>query len=219
MKPNIFFDLDSTLVTIEGLDHLALKKDVADEVVPITNAAMNGEISMQVAMEKKINLLRPSRQDIIEIGQTYLQNFTCGAQMTVKTLQELGFNCWILTGNFMEAATLVGRHLNIPENQVIANQIEYSVLGEFEHFNSAFPLAGNNGKTTILKQIGIDLAHTVMVGDGNTDLETQPHIGLFIGFGGVVRRPKVAAQAKVYVDHPDLRTIIPYILNWQTIRP
>lgn len=216
MKPNIFFDLDSTLVTIEGLDYLAQLKGLAGQVVPITNAAMNGEIAMQVAMERKIQLLKPSRNDINQIGRVYLDNFTLGAKETITALHNIGFNCWILTGNFTEAANIVAAELEIPMHRVIANQLQYDKQGNFLAFDSSQPLSGNNGKTISLQKLGLDLSHVVMVGDGNTDLETQDHVGLFIGFGGVVKRSHVAKYANIYVDTPDLRVIIPHITTWQT---
>jgi phosphoserine phosphatase len=219
MKANIFFDLDSTLVTIEGLDYLAELKGLADQIVPITNAAMNGEIPMQIAMEQKINLLRPSKDDVLKIGQFYLQNFTLGAKEAVTILHSHGYHCWILTGNFREAAEVVAQALGIPGDRVIANQIKYDDQGNFHSFNSSQPLAGNNGKTICLQNLNLNLQQVAMIGDGNTDLETQEHIGLFIGFGGVVQRPKVVSGAAIYVNDPDLRQIIPHITTWQTTIP
>jgi phosphoserine phosphatase len=216
MKPNIFFDLDSTLVTIEGLDYLAQLKGVADELIPITSAAMNGEIPMQVAMERKIGLLKPSKADLLQMGRAYLSNLTSGAKECVATLHSQGFNCWILTGNFREAAQMVAQELGIPKDLVIANQIKHDEQGDFLAFDSDQPLAANHGKTISLQKLGIDLSQAIMVGDGSTDLETQDHIGLFIGFGGVVLRPKIALEAKVYVSNPDLRHIIPHLTSWQT---
>jgi phosphoserine phosphatase len=216
MKPNIFFDLDSTLVTIEGLDYLAEIKGLADELIPITNAAMNGEIPMQVAMEHKIGLLKPRKADLLQMGRAYLDSITPGGKETIATLHNLDFNCWILTGNFREAAEMVAKELGISKDQVISNQIKYDEQGNFLAFDSSQPLSGNNGKTISLQRLNINLNEAVMVGDGSTDLETQDHIGLFIGFGGVVHRPKIALQAKVYVNDSDLRLIIPHITTWQT---
>lgn len=216
MQKHVFFDLDSTLVTIEGLDYLAELKGLANEIVPITNAAMNGEIAMQIAMDRKIQLLKPSRAEICQIGQVYLNNFTRGAKEVITSLQALGYHCWILTGNFAEATQIVAEELSIPKTRVIANQLQYNDKGDFLAFDiTQNPLAGNNGKTISLRNLGIDLKQVIVVGDGNTDLETQDYVGLFIGFGGVVKRQRVAEKSKVYVEDPDLRGVIPHILNFQ----
>ncbi len=39
----------------------------------------------------------------------------------------------------------------------------------------------------------------MMVGDGSTDLVTKNVVKLFVGFGGVKRRPAVADGAEVFV--------------------
>ena len=49
---SVAFDVDSTLVTIEGLDYMASLKNKVDEISKITRLAMNGEISMKDAMVK-----------------------------------------------------------------------------------------------------------------------------------------------------------------------
>lgn len=215
MRKHIFFDLDSTLVTIEGLDYLAELKQLGKAIVPITTAAMNGEISMHLAMEQKIALLQPSKQDLLDIGQAYLDKLTLGAPETISELQDRGYICWILTGNFTHAAFPVAQHLGIVKRHVLANQLSLNRRGQFLRFHADHPLSHNDGKTTMLKKLGINLSDAVMIGDGSTDLATQDHVGLFIGFGGVVNRPKVAKLAKIYIQDHDLRAVIPHITTWQ----
>ena len=45
------------------------------------------------------------------------------------------------------------------------------------------------------------------VGDGVSDLEAKPAVDLFIGFGGVVVRPRVKENADLYVTN--LRDVLP----------
>ncbi len=49
MKQVILFDCDSTLSTIEGIDVLAERAGVVDQVVPLTNAAMDGRLRLEEA--------------------------------------------------------------------------------------------------------------------------------------------------------------------------
>ena len=44
--PLVVFDCDSTLSTIEGVDELALRAGVGDEVARLTTAAMAGEVPL-----------------------------------------------------------------------------------------------------------------------------------------------------------------------------
>jgi phosphoserine phosphatase len=49
----LVFDLDSTLVKIEGLDWLAVHKKVDDKVVHLTKKSMDGVLDFNLAMIKK----------------------------------------------------------------------------------------------------------------------------------------------------------------------
>ena len=51
------------------------------------------------------------------------------------------------------------------------------------------------------------------VGDGVTDLETQGHVDLFVGVGGVVARPAVAAPAQVFVTAKTLAPVLAHVLT------
>ena len=48
----IFFDCDSTLSTIEGIDELARMKGKFDEVKSMTDAAMEGEVYLQIGIRQ-----------------------------------------------------------------------------------------------------------------------------------------------------------------------
>ena len=55
MKPHaVFFDLDSTLSKIEGLDWIAEKKGVGERMKEITRKAMNGEMDIPSALKEKM---------------------------------------------------------------------------------------------------------------------------------------------------------------------
>ena len=64
-----FFDVDSTLVTIEGIDVLA---DGNPEITKLTDAAMNGEIPLDQAYAKRLEMIRPSKDRVEQLGATKL---------------------------------------------------------------------------------------------------------------------------------------------------
>jgi len=57
----VFFDVDSTLVTIEGIDVLAGGNP---EIASLTNAAMNGEIPLDQVYARRLELIRPTRAQV-----------------------------------------------------------------------------------------------------------------------------------------------------------
>lgn len=67
----IFFDCDSTLSTIEGIDELARQKGKFDEVKRMTDAAMEGEVHLQNVYDRRLELLGPTRAEIRAIERHY----------------------------------------------------------------------------------------------------------------------------------------------------
>jgi len=75
------------------------------------------------------------------------------------------------------------------------------------------PLAESSGKSAVLKNIVADGKRVMMVGDGSTDLVTKEVVKLFVGFGGVERRPAVVDGADVFVDSKSLTGVLPIALS------
>jgi len=208
---NVIFDVDSTLVTIEGLDFLAALKNKQAKLAPLTTQAMNGQLSMREAMEIKMNTIRPTFSDVKKMGRAYLEHIVPGARDTIRQLQVAGHMVWILTGNFQPAVGMLADYLDIPPEHVITNEITFDSHGEFVAINLDHPLSNNHGKAKIIQQYGKQLQNAIMIGDGATDLNTKPVVEKFIGFGGVVFRPTIAKAAEIYIKKLDLREVLNYI--------
>lgn len=215
MQKHIFFDLDSTLAQIEGLDHLAEGRGVLANLEEITRQAMNGELPMREALIAKIEAIRPNRTDLIRLAQIYLGNLTMGAEATLQALAAGGYTIWLITGNFHPAAGIVAKHLGIHKDRVLANTLQFDQSGAYQAFDHEQPLANNGGKALLIRRHTGKDDLVFMIGDGATDLETQGTVDLFIGFGGVVRRDRVAKNAEVFVEDANLQAVLPYILNYQ----
>lgn len=211
MKKAIIFDVDSTLVTIEGLDYLAQKKLVGAKVAAITNLAMNGKIDFTQALEQRLAIIRPSYIDFIDLAKAYLDHLTPGAIETIQTLKKQNHTIHLVTGGFQPAVGVLANFLGIPSYHVISNQIIFYPNGRYRSFDRHHPLARNGGKAEILRMLKGKISHPIFIGDSVTDLETKPHVDLFIGFGGVVIRQKVKEAAEVYCVEPNLKHILPYV--------
>ena len=214
---SVIFDVDSTLVTIEGLDFLGKLKNKGEEVKRLTKRAMEGTVSMREAMAAKMEILRPSYKDICMMGEAYIKNLTPGAKETVKILKDDGFAVWLITGNFQPAVGMLAKHLGIPKQNAITNEIYFDKKGKYLRFGLDNPLSGNGGKEIILKRYKKRLGRTVLVGDGSTDLEAKEAVDFFIGFGGVVVRPKVKLSADAFIEENDIKSVISYILNHKNL--
>ena len=90
MFNSVVFDVDSTLVTIEGLDFIASFKGKNKQIKKLTSLSMNGGLPMREAMKIKMEAISPNYQDIIRMGEQYIKSITKGAVETIAVLKKMG---------------------------------------------------------------------------------------------------------------------------------
>lgn len=208
---SVAFDVDSTLVTIEGLDYMASLKNKVDEISKITRLAMNGEISMKAAMEKKMAAISPSISDLVSMGNAYIKNVVTGVVETISTLNKHNIKVWVVTGNFQPGVGILAKYLGIKPEYVITNEIFHNKDGSYRSFNLNHPLSNNGGKKKMIQKMRAQFGQVCFVGDGSTDLDTQEEVELFIGFGGVIKREKIEKNSRIYISNPNMTTILSYL--------
>ncbi len=208
----VFFDVDSTLVTIEGIDVLA---NGNPEVVRLTEAAMNGEISVDEVYGKRLMLIQPSRGDVEALGQRYIESLVAGAAETIATLHRARVSVHLVTAGLAQAIAPLAAHLGIEPRRVHAVPVTFAADGSYLDFERS-PLTRSGGKELVVRDIRAR-AHgkAAFVGDGVTDLETKPAVDLFIGFGGVHTRPRVRDNAAVFVQDANLTAVLPHLMSDQ----
>jgi phosphoserine phosphatase len=76
----------------------------------------------------------------------------------------------------------------------------FDAAGEYHDFDRRSFLTRPAGKEIVVRDIRArSHGKAAFVGDGVSDLETKSAVDLFIGFGGVVVRPRVKENADVFV--------------------
>lgn len=198
MKKIIAFDCDSTLSAIEGVDELArlAGSEIFSQVEELTNQAMNGEIAIEEVFAKRLELIRPSKEQCDQIGELYIQNIEPTALKTITALKDNGWECLIISGGFTPCIELFAEHLGIQTIEAVP--LNFSKNNEYHSFDVNYPTTRNGGKPDIIKSIIQNQSpdHIVMVGDGVSDLETQPIVNQFIAYAGYTPRDKVISQSK-----------------------
>jgi len=207
----VCFDVDSTLVTIEGIDVLgAGNAAIAD----MTEKAMNGEIPLDEAYRMRLEIIRPTRQRVDALGEQYVRSIVEGGQETVAALQGAGVEVHLVTAGIAQAIAPLARRLHIAARHVHSVDLRFDAKGHYEGFDERSPLTKPGGKGEVVRGIRARTpGRTAFVGDGVSDLETKDHVDLFIGYGGVAERPKVKAGANVYVTERDLRTVLKHLIH------
>ena len=71
---HVFFDCDSTLSTVEGIDVLAETTGKKWRVEVLTNAAMDGKLDLEDVYAKRLQAVRPTHEQIQKIRSVYKRN-------------------------------------------------------------------------------------------------------------------------------------------------
>jgi len=207
----VFFDVDSTLVTIEGIDVLA---DGNPEVVRLTEAAMNGDIPIDEVYGRRLEIIRPTRDAVDALGRQYVRSLVTGARETIGALRDAGAHLHLVTAGIAQAIAPLATELGIAPANVHAVALQFDGAGHYAGFDRRSLLTRNGGKELVVRAIlSRAKGSSAFIGDGVSDLETRPVVDLFLGFGGVHIRDRVQQNADVYVTEPTLQSVLPYLLE------
>jgi len=220
----IFFDCDSTLSTIEGIDELAKLKGKEWRVGLLTQKAMDGDLDLREVYGKRLAAIKPTRGQLKAIEERYWETIVPDAQAVLNALRFLGKQIFIISGGLAEPVRGFGKRLGVPPENIRAVELEYNELSgdwwryhdpqtqnrqQYLDYNQG-PLTVTSGKPEIIKELaGARHGRRLMVGDGSSDLATRDVVDLFVGFGGVVAREKVRRDSDVFVASESLAPVLP----------
>lgn len=226
----VFFDCDSTLSSIEGIDELARRKGKFDEVKRLTNAAMDGEVHLQSVYDRRLELLSPTRAEIRELERHYRQTLVPDAAQVIQALQAAGRDVFIVSGGLLEAVQPFGEWLGIPAKNIWAVDVRYNSLSgqwwdyqqdrwgrrpDVEYLDPAeTPLIETHGKIQVIQEVRAGCSgRAMLIGDGVSDLAACAAVDLMIGFGGVVARERVVAEADIFIKSSSLAPVLPLAMT------
>ncbi|MDQ8188809.1 HAD-IB family phosphatase [Roseibacillus persicicus] len=205
MNKLLFLDCDSTLCAIEGVDELAALRgpQAENEVIKLTNQAMDGTVPIDEVFGRRLDLILPSREMCKQVGELYIKRLSPGVVNALTLLRERGWEPIIISGGFTPVIEPVADLLNI--TKIYAVDLYFNEDGSYRGFNAEAPTARNGGKPDIIRDLVSDItpSQTVMLGDGISDLETNSVVDLFIGYGGVISREAVKKQATAFIKSFD----------------
>jgi glycerol-3-phosphate dehydrogenase (NAD+) len=121
----VCFDVDCTLTTGDGLDLLAEWKGVGEQVARITARAMDGDVSLERALQERLEAIDCSPGDIRDFLASCPpeQRLVPGAARLVAALQARGVAVYLISGGFRELTLPVARALGVPKENVFANRM------------------------------------------------------------------------------------------------
>ncbi|MCI0393722.1 MAG: hypothetical protein L0322_02130, partial [Chloroflexi bacterium] len=115
---HIFFDCDSTLTAVEGIDALAQAAGKGWRVSVLTEAAMNGDLDLEEIYAKRLRAVNPTRGQIQTIRQVYKARAVSDAAEVIAALQALGLKVYIISGGLAEPVVEFGLYLGVPRENI-----------------------------------------------------------------------------------------------------
>ena len=200
----VAFDVDSTVTTGEGLDDLAEFCGAGEAVRELTNQAMGGDMPFEVALAKRLEIVKPSLAQVNEFLKTEPPQLTTGIAELIEKLHSKNKQVYLVSGGFRQLIYPVADMVGVPHDHVFANNLLFNEDGSYAGFDDTELTAWSGGKSRVMEELqrmhGDPL---VMVGDGATDVEARPPATAVIGFGGNVVRDAVLRDADWFVHDFD----------------
>jgi phosphoserine phosphatase len=207
----ICFDCDSTLSKIEGIDELARRVGMGEEMSKLTELAMNGIVPLEAVYGRRISLIRPDQYSINWLADFYIAEIVEGVKDVFAALLAQDKTVHIISGGLRQAILPLADHLGLPESHVHAVDIYFKEDGSYLNYDLDSPLARTGGKAVVVGTLK-GQGSLVMVGDGKTDMEAKEAGAYVLGFGGVVDRAIVRELADFYTTEPTMLSVLEHIL-------
>ncbi|XP_031638137.1 phosphoserine phosphatase-like, partial [Contarinia nasturtii] len=200
----VCFDVDSTVIREEGIDELAKFCGKGEEVARLTKEAMKGSMTFQEALRLRLNIIKPTQQQIRDFLQSRPSTLSPGIKDLVSRLLDANKTVYLISGGFDCLIEPVAETLGIPFDHIFANKLYFHFDGEYAGFDVNQPTSRTGGKSEAIHIIlksseRAGSVNVTMIGDGATDLEASPPANNFIGYGGNVIREEVREHATFYV--------------------
>ncbi|XP_003386961.1 PREDICTED: phosphoserine phosphatase-like [Amphimedon queenslandica] len=206
----VCFDVDSTLIRLEGIDRLAKVCGVGEEVEKITKTAMSGNMNFKEALGMRLNIIKPTLNKVKQLVEEDLSDIDNVLTPHVKELVDLlhsrGISVYVISGGFRRLIEPITNNLRIEKKNLYCNALLFNEAGEYEGFDLDQLTCQDGGKSLVMRDIKKKHEYVVMIGDGMTDLQASPPADAFIGFGGNVVRSRVKELSNWYVH--DMQELI-----------
>ena len=203
-KRLLIADMDSTIITSESLDDMAVMAGLDDKVLPVTRRAMNGELDFTAALDERIALFAGQPASLMSDALAE-SSLTAGAQTLVRTMKANGARCYLISGGFTAitgpisaACGFDGHHANVLD--VADNRLTGTV---------ARPILDGDAKLQFMNrycaELGLDHSEVAAVGDGSNDLAMLSHAGLGVAFHG---KPTLRQTIGIQLNQTDLTGLL-----------
>ena len=201
----VVMDMDMTSVQIEGIDEIARRLGVYEQVAAITEQAMQGHLDFSQSLQRRVALLQGGNaQQVIADVRSHMP-WTPGLDQLIAE---------------MDAA----RQANDKTQFCVASGGFHNLiaaLDEHAHYNQVSgPIVDGQAKAALVRSLKehnqIEKSQIIVVGDGANDLIMMAEGGFALAYHA---KPKVQAQVHNLINHCDLTMLAARIKLDQAAQP
>eukprot|EP00798_Chlamydomonas_sp_ICE-L_P002757 gene2757-12628_t len=173
---------------------------------------MDGTLNLDTSLEQRLNIINCTPADVKRflVAHPPDTRINPGIKKLINSLRARGVQVYFISGGFREILLPIAKDCGIPYENIFANRMNWQwddQTGEptkLVGFDFSEPTSRNQGKPEAIARIRRNNPYNtiIMVGDGITDLEAvqgTDGADMFIGYGGNIARPAVAAEADWFV--------------------
>ena len=180
------------------------KKEILQEIKNITNLGMEGQLSFEKSLQRRLKLIMGTRWDIKAVVRIFKRKITQSIKRNKQFFKKYYDQIYIVSGGFKECIVPVVEPFSIAPNHILANTFKLNKKGQITGYDKNNPLSNNNGKAIAVKKL--KLSGTIYaVGDGYTDYQIKQSgaAKYFIAFTENVKRQPVIEKADHIVSNID----------------
>ncbi len=203
-KTLFFADMDSTIVTSETLDELAVFAGVGDQVAEITKRTMNGTVDFYEAIRLRVGMLKGLPESTLKKVLEHTE-VSAGVEITLRVLNKHGVHSSIVSSGFTYFTAGIAARCGFDDHFGNVMEIENGALtGHVPE-----PILDKDAKLATLRmkceQFGCDPVQALAIGDGSNDIPMLQAAGLGIAYRP---RPIVAETIDNQLLHTDFTSVL-----------
>ncbi|CAJ0936803.1 unnamed protein product, partial [Mesorhabditis belari] len=135
MADCVCFDVDSTVCRDEAIDELANFLGVGEAVSKATKAAMNGNTRFREALRSRLNVMKPSKEQIEKFKIENPPKLTPGIDKLISSLHNHSIPVYLVSGGFRSLIEPVADCLKISRTKIYANVLLFNEDGSYSGFD------------------------------------------------------------------------------------
>ena len=201
----IAMDMDSTLVTIEGIDEMGDMLGIKRQIADLTAQAMRGEIDYPESLRRRVALLAGLEEAALERICEERMHLSPGAETLVRRCQQNGIRTLLVSGGFNFFTAWLKQRLGIDDT--LSNELEIAggrltgrVLGGIVDGRAKAQKLGEE-----MRMLGASREQTVAIGDGANDIPMMSAAGMSVAYRA---KPVVREHATHALDYAQLDGVL-----------